>query len=315
MHKPMKDTYMKLITNEQVAELICTQDAVEAMHKAFASAQNSAQQARVRTVAGKTMLSTMGAVLPGAGIAGTKVYITVNGRFSFAIVLFSMEDGTPLAAIEGDEMTGLRTAAATAVAAEYLAPAKARTLAIIGTGVQARAHVSALCGVRNFSEILVAGVECQAQFAVEAEEKTGIPARAVEIAEAADSADVLLTATRSKTPLFSGELLKNGVFVAAIGASKPDVRELDDTAIRRASAIVVEWKRQAREEAGDLVMCAPGTFEWSRVIELGDIVAGTTAYARHASDIVIYKAVGVGLEDVALAGLVYQRACARYGWK
>ncbi|HYD62667.1 MAG TPA: ornithine cyclodeaminase family protein [Noviherbaspirillum sp.] len=306
---------MKLITNEQVAELITTQDAVEAMHKAFSSFQSGAQQTRVRTTAGKTMLSTMGAVLPGSGIAGTKVYTTVNGRFRFVIVLFSTEDGTPLAAIEGDEMTGLRTAAATAVAAEYLAPAQARTLAIIGTGVQARSHVPALCGTRDFSEILVAGVEYQAQFAAEAEEKTGIPARAVGIDEAAASADVLLTVTRSKTPLFSGELLKEGAFVAAIGASKPDVRELDDAAIRRASAIVVEWKPQAREEAGDLVLCEPDTFDWNRVLELGDVVAGTADYARHSSDIVIYKAVGVGLEDVALAGLVYQRACERYGWK
>jgi ornithine cyclodeaminase len=306
---------MKLITNEQVAELITTQDAVEAMHKAFSSFQSGAQQTRVRTTAGKTMLSTMGAVLPGSGIAGTKVYTTVNGRFRFVIVLFSTEDGRPLAAIEGDEMTGLRTAAATAVAAEYLAPAQARTLAIIGTGVQARSHVPALCGVRDFSEILVAGVEQQAQFAAYAEEKTGIPARAVDIDEAAASADVLLTVTRSKTPLFSGDLLKEGAFVAAIGASKPDVRELDDAAIRRASAIVVEWKPQAREEAGDLVLCAPGTFDWNRVLELGNVVAGTLDYARHSSDIVIYKAVGVGLEDVALAGLAYRRACERYGWK
>lgn len=306
---------MKLITNEQVAELITTRDAVEAMHKAFLSFHSVAQQTRVRTTAGKTMLSTMGAVLPGSRVAGTKVYTTVNGRFRFVIVLFSTEDGRPLAAIEGDEMTGLRTSAATAVAAEYLAPLNARKLAVIGTGVQARSHVPALCGVRDFSEILVAGVEGQASFAAEAEAKTGIPARAVSIDEAAAGADVLLTVTRSKTPLFSGELLKEGTFVAAVGASKPDVRELDDTAIRRASAIVVEWKIQAREEAGDLVLCAPDTLDWNRVLELGDVIAGTAGYTRRSSDLVIYKAVGVGLEDVALAGLVYQRACERYGWK
>lgn len=306
---------MKLITNKEVAELVSTQDAIEAMQHAFSSAGSGAQQARVRTTAGQTMLSTMGAVLPGAGIAGTKVYTTVNGRFRFVIVLFSTEDGAPLAAIEADEMTGLRTAAATAVAARHLAPAHARTLAVIGTGVQARSHLPALCGIRNFSEILVAGVEQQARFAADAESRTGIPARAVGIDEAAAEADVLLTVTRSKTPLFSGELLKRGVFVAAVGASKPDVRELDDTAVRRADAIVVEWKQQAREEAGDLVLCRPGTFDWDRVLELGEIAGGSSRYTRAPSDIVIYKAVGIGLEDVALAGLAYRRACARYGWK
>lgn len=306
---------MKLITNEQVAELITTEDAVAAMRQAFSSMHTGAQQTRVRTNAGNTMLSTMGAVLPASGIAGAKIYTTVQGRFRFVIVLFSTEDGRPLVAIEGDEMTGLRTAAATAVAADALAPENARTLGVIGTGVQARSHVPALCGVRSFSEILIAGVENQARFADEVASKTGIPARAVDIDEVAAAANVVLTVTRSKTPLFSGRLLQEGTFVAAIGASKPDVRELDDTAVRRASAIVVEWKQQAREEAGDLVMCEAGTFDWDRVIELGDIVSGSSQYVRKQSDIVIYKAIGVGLEDVALAGLAYRRACERYDWK
>lgn len=305
---------MKTITNSQVAELINIKDAIDSMHQSFQGFNSSAQQARVRTTAGGVMLSTMGAVLPESGIAGAKVYTTINGRFCFVIVLFSTEDGRLLAVIEADTMTGLRTAAATAVATNYLANESVTTLAVIGTGVQARSHIAALCHMRRFGEILVAGLENKEQFAAEMTHVTGVPSRVVDINDAAKFGDVLITVTRSATPLFSGDLLQEGAFVAAIGASKGNVRELDDRAIERASALVVEWKPQAREEAGDLVMCKPGTFDWENVWELGQIVNGSIGFVRNPKDIVIYKAIGVGLEDVALAGLVYRRACERFGW-
>ena len=305
---------MKLITNDQVADLITTADAIESMRQAFATIKQGAQQARVRTSAGPVMLSTMGAVLPGSGVAGVKVYTTVNGQFQFVIVLFSTEDGRPLATIEADTMTGFRTAAATAVATDLLAKTDATTLSIIGTGVQAKSHVPALITVRRFKEILVYGIDHQQSFADDVTRLTGIPTRVVDMHDAVQGADVLLTVTRSPTPLFSGDLLMPGTFVAAIGASKANARELDDSAIARAAAWVVEWKPQAQQEAGDLVMCRPGIVDWDKVWELGQVVDGSMTYKRRPHDIVIYKAIGVGLEDVALAGLVYRRACERYGW-
>ncbi|SDY03533.1 ornithine cyclodeaminase [Collimonas sp. OK242] len=305
---------MKLITNQQVAELINTGDAIAAMRQAFAGIGQGAQQARIRTSAGPVMMSSMGALLPAAGIAGYKIYTTINGKFHFVTVLFSTEDGRPLAAIESDTMTGLRTAAATAVAADHLARQDAATLAVIGTGVQAHAHVPALLEVRKFKEILIAGRSGQQQFAEQITQQTGIPARAVSIDEAAQDGDVVVTVTRSAEPLFSGDLLKAGAFVAAVGASKGNLRELDDRAIARANALVVEWKPQAQQEAGDLLLCQPGTFAWEQVWELGQIIDGSSTYQRQPNDLVIYKAIGVGLEDIALSGLVYRRACERFGW-
>ncbi|RJF96985.1 ornithine cyclodeaminase family protein [Noviherbaspirillum cavernae] len=305
---------MKIITNEQVTELITNEDAIASMRSAFSTISRSAQQARVRTQAGTTMLSTMGAVLPDSGVTGCKVYTTINGQFRFVIVLFSTEDGRPLATIEADTMTGFRTAAATAVATDALARRDAATLAVIGTGVQAKSHIPALLQVRPFKEILVAGIGDQTAFAEYVTQTTGVPTRAVSIDDAARGADVVVTVTRAKTPLFSGNLLQPGVFVAAVGASKKDVRELDDVAIQKADALVVEWKPQAQQEAGDLVLCAPGIVDWDKVRELGPIVEGTSDYKRAPDDIVIYKAIGVGLEDIALAGLVYRRAAERYGW-
>jgi ornithine cyclodeaminase len=268
----------------------------------------------MRTSAGPVMMSSMGALLPAAGIAGYKVYTTINGKFHFVTVLFSTEDGRPLAAIESDTMTGLRTAAATAVAADHLARQDVATLAVIGTGVQAHSHVPALLAVRKFKEILIAGRSGQQQFAEQVTQQTGIPARAVSIDEAAQAGDVVVTVTRSATPLFSGDWLQAGAFVAAVGASKGNLRELDDRAIARANALVVEWKPQAQQEAGDLLLCEPGTFAWEQVWELGQIVDGSSTYRRQPDDLVIYKAIGVGLEDIALSGLVYRRACERFGW-
>jgi ornithine cyclodeaminase/alanine dehydrogenase-like protein (mu-crystallin family) len=307
---------VKLITNQQVSELVTTADAVQAMREAFSAAGGGAQQARVRaSAANGVMLSMMGAVIPDAGIAGAKVYTTIKGNFKFVITLFSSISGAPLATIEGDTMTGLRTAAATAVACDALARKEVEVLAVIGTGVQARSHIPALLQVRSFKEILIAGLSGQQALADEVSAAYGVPARVVSIDEAAAQADVLVTVTRSATPLFAGELIKPGAFVAAVGASKASVRELDDRAITRAAALVVEWKPQAQLEAGDLLQCAPGTFDWENVWELGQAVDGSMTYQRQPEDIVIYKAIGIGLEDVALAGLAYRKAAAQYGWE
>ncbi len=306
---------MKFLSNQQISSLLTTEEAIASMREAFAGAAEGAHQGRVRTSASNgVMLSMMGAVIPAAGIAGAKVYTTIKGQFRFVIQLFSTETGAPLCTMEGDAMTGLRTAAATAVACDALARPDVQVLAVIGTGVQARSHIPALLQVRSFKEVLIAGRSGQHELAEEVSRTLGVPARAVSIDEAAAQADVLVTVTRSATPLFDGKLLRPGAFVAAVGASKATVRELDDTAIARAAALFVEWKPQAQQEAGDLVQCAPGVFDWAQVMELSQAVDGSMPYQRKSDDIVIYKGIGIGLEDVALAGLAYRKACAQYGW-
>ena len=122
-------------------------------------------------------------------------------------------------------------------------------------------------------------------------------------------ADIVITASRSKEPLFAGERLKPGAFVAAIGSSLPHTRELDDAALARASVIAVEWKQQSLQEAGDLVLASPTLNIARKVVELGELVSSQHAASKTntaSGDITLYKAVGVGLEDIALAGLAYQ---------
>jgi ornithine cyclodeaminase len=136
----------------------------------------------------------------------------------------------------------------------------------------------------------------------------GVPAQTVDAATAAREADVLVTCTRAVEPLFDGTIVKPGAFVAAVGSSKPQARELDDALLARADLIAVEWLPAAQAEAGEFVRAAVGVIDPARVVELGKLLVGGHPYQRRAHDVVVYKSVGIGLEDVALAKLVWDRA-------
>jgi ornithine cyclodeaminase len=304
---------MQLITDADVAEVITMRDAIVAMAAAFEQFGNGAGSVapRVRAAAEHggqaTAIATMGAALPAAGVVGAKVYATVRGQFNFVIVLFSSLTGEALATIEANEITKYRTAAASAVAMQRLAARDAATLAIFGTGVQARAHAEAFLLTQPFERVIVAGRVSAPDFANWVQTEFGVPAAAVDAATAARNADVICTATRATEPLFDGALVKPGAFVAAVGSSKPAARELDDTLLARADLLVVEWLPAAQAEAGEFVRAAPGTIDPTRVTELGKLLVKGTAYERRAHDVIVYKSVGIGLEDVALANLVFER--------
>ncbi|EIF33562.1 putative ornithine cyclodeaminase, mu-crystallin [Burkholderia sp. Ch1-1] len=304
------------LTDQQIDALIGFDEAIPALDTAFRAFArgDAAVQRRVRTEAGGVKLSTLGAVVPELGVAGAKVYSTIAGRFNFSIILFSTDDGRPLATLEANAITRLRTAATTVLALRALAKPGARSVALFGTGVQGRAHAHALAAFTSLGDFRIVGLEGTAELAAELNRtyaQRGVEARPASAEDALDGADVVVTATRATGALFDGHLLSPGATIAAIGSSLPHARELDDTTVSRASRIVVELREQAREEAGDLVQSAAGTFAWDDVLELGAVLEGFAVGRRDDSDIVLYKAVGIGLQDVALAALAYARATAR----
>lgn len=305
---------MRLITDAEVAQLVTMREAIHAMAAAFEQFGNGAGSIAPRARAtslhnsATTTISALGAVLPASGVLGAKVYATVGGRFNFVIVLFSARTGEALATIQANEITRLRTAAASAVALQHLARRDASVLTLFGTGVQARAHAEAFLLTWPFKKVLVASGSDAAGLAQFIATEFGVDARAAEGPEAVQKADVICTCTRATEPLFDGALVKPGTLVAAIGSSKPQARELDDTLLQRADVIVVEWLTAAHAEAGEFVRAGPGILEAARVVELGKLLVHGTTYTRRPGDIVIYKSVGIGLEDVALANLVWQRA-------
>jgi ornithine cyclodeaminase len=298
-------------TDAQIDELIGFEQAIPALENAFRQFARGAAavQRRVRTEAGATKLSTLGAVLCDADMAGAKVYTTIRGQFNFMIVLFRASDGQCLATLDANAITRLRTAATTVLAVRRLARAGARTAAIFGTGVQGRAHAHALATFTDLATLRIVGVEGDAALAHalnDAHGARGVAASAVSAAHAIDGAEVIVTATRATAPLFDGRALMPGALVAAIGSSLPHAREVDDITLARASRIVVELRDQAREEAGDLVLAAPGIVDWPNVAELGDVLENDALSRQRDDEIIVYKAVGIGLQDVALAALAYR---------
>lgn len=310
---------MRLITEAEVAAVLDPDSAVAALRAAFAQHGRGRAQVLGRHRATATQdgaalaISAMGAILEAdvtadgelPAVLGTKVYSARNGQYHFLVSLFSAATGAPVATLEANEFTRLRTAAATAVAADLLARPDARTLAIFGAGIQARAHAEALCRVRRFERVLVCARSGAEVLARELQAALGLTVRSASVAEAAAEADVIVTATRSATQLFDGGLVKAGAFVAAVGSSTPTARELDDALLGRASLVAVEWLTAARHEAGELVLVAPGVLPPERVAELGALLVEPRP--RGPLDIVVYKSVGIGLEDVALARLVARR--------
>jgi ornithine cyclodeaminase len=297
------------ITDSMIDAAIGPADARQALLEALQSfgAGRGAMQERVRTEAGGMKISTMGAVLPDQGFAGAKVYTTLRGQFDFVILLFSGSDGRPLASLEANAITRLRTAACSVIAARHLARPGARRLAVFGAGVQGRAHALQFSQVYALEEIRLVDPFAAPDVAAALQDECGVRVRLTDAAAALDHADIVVTASRATQPLFAGDALSPGTFVAAIGSSLPTTLELDDTALRRAARIVLDWAPQTLREAGDLMQAGPGCLAPEKMADLAEVVSGARPGRRGDDEITIYKAVGVGLQDIALAGLAYCR--------
>jgi ornithine cyclodeaminase/alanine dehydrogenase-like protein (mu-crystallin family) len=214
------------------------------------------------------------------------------------IFLVEPETGTPLAIMDGRLITELRTAAVSAAATKLLAAPEAKVLAILGSGVQAQSHSEALPLVRNFEEIRVwsrtpAHAE---QFA----EKIGAKATSAETA--VRGADVVVAVTSSKTPVLQGSWLKPGCHVNAIGACRPDWRELDNDAM--ANVVFVDSRDGATKESGDVLLSGAKIYA-----ELGEALAGKVDPRR--DETTIFKSLGMAVEDISAAMLVYRSATAK----
>ncbi len=299
------------LDNDTVAAHVDVLAVAAALQRALHSlaAGRAAVLARQRIDCGAVKLSTMGAIWLDEGLAGEKVYTTVDGRFDFVFNLFDVGAqgrGRHLASFAADALTLARTPALTVVAA-WAGAAGTRKLALFGAGVQGRAHLDALMQLMPFEQACVVDTADVASWCAEASARWGRPVRQCAAAEALDGADVVVTATRSKQPLFDGALLAPGAFVAAVGTSLPTGRELDDATLRRARCVVVEWKPQSLFEAGEVVIgLREGCLDESRIVDLVELYSGQARWRDSPKDIVVFKSVGIGLADLAAASVVWR---------
>jgi ornithine cyclodeaminase/alanine dehydrogenase-like protein (mu-crystallin family) len=211
------------------------------------------------------------------------------------IFLVDPQTGTPLAVMDGRLITEMRTAAVSAVATKLLAAPDAKKLAILGSGVQARSHIEALRLVRDFQEVRVWSrtSEHAERFAKQ------FAAKETSIEAAVSDADVVVTATSSQLPVLKGSWLKPGSHVNAVGACRPDWRELDDAAM--ANVVFVDSREGANKEAGDVILSGAKIYA-----EIGEALAGTVPSRR--DETTIFKSLGMAVEDITAAMLVYRSA-------
>jgi thiomorpholine-carboxylate dehydrogenase len=304
----MKTDQPLFLNEEQVRQHLRMTELIPAMEKALIdfSAGRVTQPVRsvikVDAAPATGFFGLMPALTPdGLGLKAVTFYPSNAARgiptHMATIFLVDPQTGTPLAVMDGRLITEMRTAAVSGVATKLLASPDARVLAILGSGVQARSHVDALRLVRSFEEICVWSptFEHAKQFANE------VGATAMSAEEAVRDADVIVTVTSSKTPVLKGAWLKAGCHVNAIGACRPDWRELDDEAMW--NVVFVDSREGAMKESGDMILSDAKIYA-----ELGEALAGKIP--SRANETTIFKSLGMAVEDVAAAMLVYRSMTA-----
>jgi len=280
--------------------------AVEALERAFGAETLATAPQRSRMPAGKGELLLMPAAGPeGVGVKAVTVNPENPGRglpFVHAVyVLFDPVSLAPVAMIDGEALTAIRTAAVSGLATRYLAMPEAGRLVLFGAGTTAATHLDAMRTVRLLKHVTVVSRTAErAHELVGKATEQGIDARVGEPGDVA-GADLVCTCTTSRSPVFDGSLLRPGTHVNAIGAFTPDARELDEGTIRRAR-VVVETREAALAEAGDiLIPLREGVISESQIAaDLGEVVKGA-AVRTGPEDVTVFKSVGIAPEDLAVA--------------
>lgn len=294
------------LSEDEVRVLLRMEELIPAMAAALRELSAGKVQQPIRTVLPVAEHGGFFAVMPassGSALGAKLVTFYPNNKgvhtHHAMILLFRPETGEPLVTMDGRLITEMRTAAVSAVATKVLARAAAAVLAILGSGVQARSHLEALRLVRDFSEVRVWSPRNAREFAQQQDVHAAASAE-----EAVRGADVIVVATAATAPVLKGDWLSPGAHINAVGATRPNWRELDDETLRKAR-IYVESREAAMKESGDVI--AAGEI----FAEIGEVIGGSKPGRQTEHEITLFKSVGVAVEDVATAELVYRRAVKR----
>jgi len=303
------------LSEADVRAALALPELIGAMEHALAAFSARQVDQPVRTaieVRDRTFFASMPAYDGARGILGAKL-VTVfpenaaRGLHTHlaAISLFDAQTGELAAVMDGRYITELRTAAASAVSVKHFARADASTLAILGSGVQARSHLEALPLVREFRDI-----RAWSPTAAHLREFAQGPVKAARSAEeAVRGADVVLIATSAVTPAVASEWVSEGAHAIAIGACRPSQREIDPALVERA-ALFTDSRAAILKESGDVIQSMlEGRFGEDHVrAELGEVINGSKPGRRSTEEVTLFKSLGLAIEDLAAADLVYRRA-------
>jgi alanine dehydrogenase len=317
---------MLILSEADVRQLLPMEELIPAMADALAAFSAGAVQQPLRTVievgASKAFFGVMPAFIPESGALGTKLVTVFGSNLALGlpshlatIVLLDSTTGEMRGLLDGRYITEARTAAVSAVSTRHLARPDASQLAIIGSGVQAWSHLEALRLVRTLSEVRVWSPTAahRERFAREAEQKLSMPVRTARSAEEAlDGADLIVLVSSAREPVARSAWVGEGAHVCAVGACRPDQREMDSDLVARGQ-LFVDSRTGALAEAGDIVLpIKERRFTADHIAgELGEVVSGRVTGRSSSSDVTIFKSLGMAVEDVAAAHLAFEKAAAR----
>jgi ornithine cyclodeaminase len=306
---------IRILTSDDVKAALPMPKAIEIMKHAFG--QLSAGKAtvplrsKISSDKGDTLL--MPAYLHGSQDLGIKIVSIYKDNPSkdiptvtAIVIVLDPQTGQPRALIEGDSLTAIRTGATGGLASELLARRNAKTVALFGAGVQARAQLQGVITVRSITRINLLDLSLSASQKLADEIATWEQAPAVNLVsnskEAIQDADIIITATTSSKPVFDGHGLKAGTHITGVGSYTPQMREVDETTVQRAR-IVVDSRQACLAEAGDLII-PKATVD----AELGEIINGIKPGRHSDEEITFFKTVGVAVEDAAAAAAILSEA-------
>jgi ornithine cyclodeaminase/alanine dehydrogenase-like protein (mu-crystallin family) len=306
---------MRVLSDADVRGVLKPADLADAMERALVaySAGQATQPQRLTLHFGPehNWLGVMPASLDHA--LGAKLVAVVPSNAArgvtthpAAIVLLEAQTGRLAALLDAAALTLLRTAAVSAVSVKHMARPDARKLAILGSGAQARAHLAAFCAIRVFDHVRAWSPTREHLDAFTGE--TGITATA-SARECVTGADVILLATSSGTPVVDGDWVAPGAHIVSVGAYQPSMREMDPALLARAR-LIVDSRAGALAESGDVIQgIREGWFNEQHIAgELGEVVAGSIPGRTSADQVTVFKSLGMAVEDLAAASLVFERA-------
>ena len=306
-----------LLLNEHDVQQLLTMDmALEAVEEglrkvALDEAQNNPRQ---RAQTDHAMLHVLSAAAKTFGVMGYKAYGTSRQGANFHVGLFDGKTGELTAILQADYLGQVRTGAASGVATKYMARPDAATVGLFGAGKQARTQLLAVCKVRPIKHIAVynRNKDKRRQFCAEMSKLCQCPVEpAQRPQDAAQQKDIVITATKSADPVLLGQWLSAGTHLNIVGSNMMTKAEIDVAVVRRAKTVVVDSKEQAHREAGDFRQALEdGVLQWQNVRELGQVIVGRAPGRTDASDITLFKSLGLGIEDITTAAKVVAKAKA-----
>ncbi len=304
------------VTEKQVQEAISmpeAMDLVERMLLRLAAGRAVNHPRRRVAMESRTLLHYMAGGDNENGLVGIKVYASnpAVGAPDFRVLLFDSNTAQLLAEIEANILGQIRTGAASGVATRHLARQDASRVAIFGSGFQAETQLEAVSCARKLERARVFSRKSERRqaFAERMSERLNLSVTATQSPEEAlDGADIVITVTNARSPVFPGRLLRPGTHINAAGSNHVLRREIDGDAVRMASLIAVDSMEQARMEAGDLTQAEKdGVFDWSEACELHDVLAGNRTGRTSAEQITLFVSQGLAVEDIAMADFLYRK--------